>query len=136
MNIPIVSKFQISPGVYHATLVQIDEVGPGKHGEPAFQFKFQVQLPGGRYRTLGRTYYGPFTKDSPLVKDVRKIFACAGKAQKVTGPVESELLLKTQVRLKVTPSKKQTGHYLLNVIGPEPVQGVKGSSKKGQHIER
>jgi hypothetical protein len=135
MEIPISNKPQISPGVYHATLVQIDDVSPGRHGEAAFQFKYQIQLPGGRYRTLGRTYYGPFTKDSQLVKDVRKIFACAGKVQKVTGPVESELLLKTQVRLKVTPSPGSK-HYRLNVIGPEPVRGIQGRSKKFDDIER
>lgn len=135
MNIPIINKLQISPGVYHATLVQIDDVGPGRHGEAAFQFKYQIQLPGGRYRTLGRTFYGPFTKDSVLVKELRKIFACAGKPQKVQSPVESALLLGTQVRLKVTPSKR-SGHYHVNVVGPEPVRGVKGSAKKFQNIER
>jgi hypothetical protein len=133
MELPISNKLQISPGVYHATLVSIDDVGPGRHGEHAFQFQYRIELPGGRYRTLGRTYYGPFTKDSGLAEDCQKIFACAGHSRKVSGAVESELLLNTRVRLRVEPSNK-TRHYKLHLIGPEPVRGSKTAARRAGAI--
>jgi hypothetical protein len=97
---------------YDAVVVQAKKRGNDRVGEPIVSLQFKVYQRNGKATPLTKFYFGPFTKDSSLLRDLKRI---AGP-EVVESVFDLRLAVDKRCKVKVSPGES---HPQLHVLGPE-----------------
>lgn len=97
--------------VYKAIVAKAQKQGFDRLGEPIVSLKFKVYQRSGEAVFLTKFYFGPFTKVSALLRDVKKI---VGPAVAEASVFDLGLAVDKRCRVKVSPGESYPQLHVLD----------------------